>query len=228
MLRCNLGEPGPAQVVAFDRNASGVIVTLGRVVGTGERGVQNMFAIDPQRNGSIRVQVGDHGGCCNYPEDWIQRQWRTYSFGNGQFRQTGGPTSFGPHPQSADLRISVTDVTVVDGSDPTTQRATVKVTIRNTGPRDVDEVHLNLYTVGGSMLDATGTGWSSCTGRDGRGAKDPTCVFGPLRAGQQRTMVLGIGYLKQSVGDTAMATVRRVDHAPDRNENDNFTRFSLR
>jgi hypothetical protein len=87
-------QGGSLQLVAFDRTASGAIVTLGQVVATrGEIREIDTDSVRVRTDGQITVKVGDFQRCCGdeTPQQW---QARTYGWTGHDFRQTGGPTAF--------------------------------------------------------------------------------------------------------------------------------------
>lgn len=123
-------EPGSWQVLAFDRDRAGRIVTLGRVVATtGEiKVISDSFAVTAA--GTVRVRVGDYlvtGG-----EDQTITQWQTrgYSWRAGEFAQTAGPTAFGTNPRLTELAVTADDLVLgapVDGVRHGTLLVTVTV-----------------------------------------------------------------------------------------------------
>ncbi|MEV7227464.1 hypothetical protein AB0M79_10650 [Polymorphospora sp. NPDC051019] len=233
ILRCNDGQPGPEQVVAFDRDATGRIVTMGQVAATGQRGIEHIPGINPHPDGRILVLVSDHRDCCGYIPDLIQNQWRTYEFNGAGFVQTAGETEFGPNPLLTDLQVTATDVQFTEQPGDMMRHGTVTVTVRNAGPANANGVRLRFDWDTGVTLFAEGGGWSTCTGRgDPVGitpAENPVCEFGLLRAGQQRTFVLGISYNKDwAAAGTGTAVVERTNELPDRRPADNQAPFAYR
>jgi len=101
---------GSQQVIAFDRDTTGRIVTLGAVLSTTGR----IRAIDPatvhvQANGAVTAKVADYEACCGdqTPQLW---QWRTFGWNGRAFRQVGGPTVFPVNPAVSAVAIRVGDL----------------------------------------------------------------------------------------------------------------------
>lgn len=123
------------QVVALDRDTTGKIVTLGKVVGsagnTGMQGsdIMTIWAVQAGDNGQIRVDVGEYRPCCESAQA-SQHQWRTYGWNGSQFTQTGGPTVFGPNPNVTDLVVTADRLTMTKQGDGS-WAGTLRVTIHN-------------------------------------------------------------------------------------------------
>ncbi|WP_432982108.1 hypothetical protein [Dactylosporangium sp. CA-233914] len=123
------------QVIALDRDTTGKVVTLGKVVGsagnTGKQGsdIMTIWAIEAGDNGQVRVDVGEYRPCCEAMQA-SQHQWRTYGWNGDRFTQTGGPTAFGPNPKVADLAITADRLTMTRQGDGS-WAGTLRVTIHN-------------------------------------------------------------------------------------------------
>ncbi|GII26111.1 hypothetical protein [Planosporangium mesophilum] len=104
LLGC-VAQSGDKQVVVFDRDANGGIVTFGRVVST-DNGIQEVFAVRGEADGSVNVEVGDIHVCCGTTSQMAEHQWRTYAWTGDRFQQTGGPTKFHPASPANDLSIT--------------------------------------------------------------------------------------------------------------------------
>ncbi|GAB3868102.1 hypothetical protein [Dactylosporangium cerinum] len=123
------------KVLAFDRDASGKIVTLGQVVGSagneGRQGVdiETIWEVQAGDNGQVRVDVGEYRPCCDNAQA-SQHQWRTYGWNGTAFTQTGGPTTFGPSPYVTEL-TSTADKLTMTATGSGTWQGTVKVTVHN-------------------------------------------------------------------------------------------------
>jgi hypothetical protein len=124
------------QVLALDRDTTGKVVTLGKVVGsagnTGKEGsdIMTIWAIEAGDNGQVRVDVGEYRPCCEAAQA-SQHQWRTYGWNGNRFIQTGGPTAFGPNPNVTDLVITADRLTMTRQGDGSWV-GTLRVTIHNT------------------------------------------------------------------------------------------------
>lgn len=123
------------KVLAFDRDASGKIVTLGQVVGsagnTGKQGtdIETIWEAQAGDDGQVKVDVGEYRPCCDMAQA-SQHQWRTYGWNGTAFTQTGGPTAFGPNPNITDVTVTADKLTMTaTGSG--TWEGTLKVTVHN-------------------------------------------------------------------------------------------------
>ena len=133
LVSCN-PQGSDYQVLAFDRDATGKIVTLGQVVASagtaGHRGdILKIWGVEAGDNGQVRVDVGDYRPCCDQAQA-SQHQWRTYGWNGTAFTQTGGPVSFGANPKVTDLSATGKGLTMTKQADGT-WRGTLSVTVRN-------------------------------------------------------------------------------------------------
>ena len=99
-------QGGSQQLIAFDRDSAGRIITLGTVLST--TGPLRSFTTNTIRietNGTITVQVGDYAGCCGDATPTL-RQWRSYGWDGRTFRQVGGPSAFPVNPAVTETAIS--------------------------------------------------------------------------------------------------------------------------
>ncbi|MEV1014443.1 hypothetical protein AB0I95_20845 [Micromonospora sp. NPDC049751] len=159
LVRCLFGTRGPFQVVAFDRDASGRVVTLGRVAGTASPTPGWVTALDVRDDGEVRVEVLDVAPGGGWPMKNSQRQWRGYRWTGDAFDQVSGPSTFGPNPRSADLSITATDLVLTPAADDS-RSGTVTVRIRNDADRTPPGV---LFTIElPKALQPVGDGWSGC------------------------------------------------------------------
>jgi hypothetical protein len=177
------------QVVALDREATGKIVTLGRVVGsagnTGKAGsdIMTIWAIEPGDNGQVRVDVGEYRPCCEAVQA-SQHQWRVYGWNGSRFTQTGGPTAFGPNPNVTDLVITADSLTMTRQDDGS-WAGTLRVTIHNAAS----------FTTPGSLrfylgIDAT---WQAQPGPECRftpGETPLNCSLPSLAAGASKVLTV--------------------------------------
>jgi hypothetical protein len=198
-VRC-YGEGGPEQVVAFDRDAAGRIVTLGQVAavpGTVTKGW--LEAVEVRSDGQVRVQVTDRDLMALWPQEWAQHQWRTYRWDGEGFDQVLGEVSLLPNPYSVDLSVTATDLHLTRAPDGS-RSGTVEVRIRHMGGRETTGVELQLNLPWGLFPD--GDGWSVCR-NDYRGTRDPVqCRLGPTRPGTDLRLRLGLT-VPQGYGFTA-------------------------
>lgn len=159
LVRCVFGTRGPFQVVAFDRDATGRVVTLDRVTATAVPTPGWVTALDVRDDGEVRVEVLDVAPGGGWPEKNSQRQWRGYRWTGDAFEQVSGPSTFGPNPRSADLSVTATDLVltaVADGS----RSGAVTVRIRNEADRTAPEAHLTMELP--KALRPVGDGWTGC------------------------------------------------------------------
>ncbi|HEX7744580.1 MAG TPA: hypothetical protein VF462_04885 [Micromonosporaceae bacterium] len=226
LIGCQAGEPIGKQVVAFDRDTVGEIVTLGRVVGTDD-GFENILDVAVATDGSVRAQVADIQPCCGTPRYWPQTQWRTYGWDGESFRQIAGPTAFGPHPRATDLRVTSAKFILgpFDASGSGRRHGDLTVTISNEGPRDVAFVRVLIY-IGGFPYGQDGGAWSTCAT-----TIDMDCLLPGLAAGGRRTVTFGFRF--EPGGPPATGVVRvshyDADHLlwPDLAGDDNVEEFQL-
>lgn len=190
MIRCVFGTAGPEQVVAFDRDGTERIVTVGRVVATVREGPQWLTALDVGSTGLVRVQVADLMAGGGWPGAWSRRQWRGYRWNGERFTQVAGPTSFGPNPYSTDLAVNAKDVVLADDPTDGSRVGVVEVTIRNLGDRQADSVSLTLDLP--KALAPDGPAWQDCGPDIGRYRPPLVCNLGAIDAHGARTLRLGV------------------------------------
>ncbi|WP_422737005.1 hypothetical protein ACN263_26675 [Micromonospora sp. WMMD729] len=178
LVACRYGEAFAKQVIAFDRDDSGRIVTLGRVVRT-TNGVQDIVGLSVTAAGAVQVRVADLQPCCDTPSYWPQEQQRTYRFTGGRFTQTGGPTAFGKDPRLTDLRLTMTH-TLVDAPDGRT--LTTVFTVRNAGKVDAAQVEFRGFDVG----EPAGGDWSRCDPKAAAADDNQSCRLPGVPAGESR------------------------------------------
>ncbi|HET8657487.1 MAG TPA: hypothetical protein VFM55_00635 [Micromonosporaceae bacterium] len=173
-------QGGSQQVVAFDRNAAGRIVTLGTVVATtGEVRTIDGSSMRVLADGTISVKVADYQQCCGdeTPQLW---QTRGYRWNGHEFRQVSGPTSFPVNPAVTETGVKAGPLVfgpAVDG----VQRGTLTVTVsylRGTRPD-----HLTLHFTIPDYVQRDGSAWPPVrTGELGRFSVDlPTPALGGSR-----------------------------------------------
>ena len=146
LLGCRIGQGPAQQVVGFDRDPSGAIVTLGQVVDMTQTPgqVQYIAAVRPGGNGTVGVQVGDQTPCCGIELRHVELQWRLYRYDGHRFRQSGGPTAFTPVPAAfGSVAVTVTPVLLGPASGGV-RLGTTTVTVRNNGPGQMPGTRLSL------------------------------------------------------------------------------------
>ncbi|MEO3771594.1 hypothetical protein [Micromonospora sp. B9E7] len=180
IVACRYGEASAKQVVAFDRDPEGRIVTVGRVVRTGD-GFDDILAVEINRNGSAEVRVADIVPCCGTPTYLRREQVRTYRWDGERFSQTDGPTTFGKDPRLTDLRLSMTHELVdVPGAD-TRRELTTVFTVTNAGPLDAPQISFR-----GFDFEPAGGDWPKCDPKHATQTDDRSCLLPGVPAGGSR------------------------------------------
>ncbi|NMO55272.1 hypothetical protein HH310_29320 [Actinoplanes sp. TBRC 11911] len=185
VLSCNM-QGADYQVLAFKPGKGGAVTTVGRVVGSGwdPGDIQKIWSIQPAGDGEIRVDVGEYRACCNMVQA-SQHQWRTYGWSGGRFRQTGGPTSFGPNPKVTDLRVSSDGVPMTKQADGT-WKGTLTASVHNVaGFATPDRVQLGIRASGTWRATAA----VGCT-IDPDGLQPMICTMPAMAKGATRTVTV--------------------------------------
>ncbi|WBB66323.1 hypothetical protein [Micromonospora sp. WMMD812] len=159
LLRCIFGTRGPAQVVAFDRDAAGRIITLGRVAATADPAPEWLIGMEVRADGVVRVAMADRAPGASWPLEWSQRQWRGYRWDGRRFRQAEGPASFGPNPHAADLSVTATNL-VLAREPGDSWSGTIKLRVRNSSAGEVHSARLTFDVP--YQLRPVGAGWDRC------------------------------------------------------------------
>ncbi|SCE91932.1 hypothetical protein GA0070607_3212 [Micromonospora coriariae] len=212
MLQCSFGTRGPQQVVAFDRDEAGRIVTIGRVVATALEKPQWLTALDGRSDGIVRVEVADLPPGGGWPGEWSQRQWRGYRWTGERFSQVEGPTSFGPNPYSTNLAVTAKDLVLADDPADGSRVGAVQVRVRAVGDRHVDEVSLELELP--ASLTPDGPAWSGCGPDVGKYRSPLRCRLGPIEANGELTVDLGVRLPPGAELTPGTATVRGMASGP--------------
>ncbi|GIF01754.1 hypothetical protein [Paractinoplanes rishiriensis] len=155
-----LTEGGSKQIVAFDRNAAGRIVTMGRVVATtGEIRDIDTGSTRIGTSGTVTTRVGDYQVCCGdeTPQVW---QHRGYRWQGARFHQVAGPTRMTANPALTETSVAAGSIVlgpVVDGY----RYGTLTVTVRHGwGTRPAN---LAIEFFPGSGLERAGSSWPPVT-----------------------------------------------------------------
>jgi len=240
IVSCVYMQTGQTQVVAFDRDAAGKIVVLGRVVATDRivgygtpDNIGWIAGIDPRPDGTVRVEVGDRQPCCGWKEEWTSRDNRTYTWQDGRFRQTGGPVRFAPNPLLTDLVAIAPEVKLLVNNDGNPY-GTISVTVRNRGSVTAKEIVLTLSFARFEGY-RIGPGWAACTDLEPklneRTSSYSCTLTEPLAAGADRTLRFGIqGAATGPVNAEGTVTVERhtdEGYIPDRTGDDNTAEFLI-
>jgi hypothetical protein len=189
-VRAAAGEGGSWQVVAFDRDQDGAIITLGQVTAT--TGPVTMIS-DHVRvvDGRVEVRVGDYLTCCGDDPTITQWQTRTYAWQSGRFGQVAGPTEFPANPRITDLSLSVEGLTLaapVEG----VRHGTLRVTVTVDRPTVPHRVGMHIWLPAG--LEREGTTWQGTRveSRDEETTLLYARVLAPGSVGATRTYSFGV------------------------------------
>jgi hypothetical protein len=188
-VRAAAGEGGSWQVVAFDRDQDGAIITVGQVIAT--TGPIKMVS-DHVRvvGGRVQVQVGDYLTCCGDDPSITHWQTRIYAWQSGRFGQVAGPTEF-HNPRITDLSVAVEDLVLaapVDG----VRHGTLRMTVTVDRPALPHRVGLHIWLPAG--VEREGTAWrgSRVESRDEEFTLLYVRVSAPGSVGTTRTYSFGL------------------------------------
>ncbi|MEV0157340.1 hypothetical protein AB0H57_26925 [Micromonospora sp. NPDC050686] len=212
LVGCRYGEAVGKQVVAFDRDTAGRIVTLGRVARTGE-GQRDILAYEVTGGGSVRVRVADIQPCCDVPTYLTRDQWRTYRWQGGRFTQTGGPTAFGPDGRLTDLTLTAGELVLGTPDAAGKRTGSLTLTVVNKGPVDVPQLGFSSL---GRLGERAGGDFAQCRDLPAVGPYWADCVTGGLPAGERRSWTFR--FLVDGPTSDGGATAVRVDHYDAQNK----------
>lgn len=102
LVYCVTGEVNTGQVVVFDRDATGKIVTLGQVLKSTDT-MNGIWDITVGPQGELNVDVSNIVACCATPKATVVHQIRTFAWTGTRIAQTGGPTYFLKDDKAVDL-----------------------------------------------------------------------------------------------------------------------------
>jgi hypothetical protein len=208
LLLCEgVSQAPPSQVVAFDRDATGKIRTLGQVVGLGYKLNVRDITVRPQ--GGIIADVSDIVACCDTPVSREQHQNREYAWDGTKFAQVGGPTVYGDPRYVTDLQVVVTDVTL--GPPAAGKRSgTATVTVKNNGPSPSGRFQV---------------GFGNCTFSCASGI--PFWAWGtygtyhaPLASGESTTTTINLNFDANTPGGNIQASLTVVGRDNDKEISD--------
>ena len=146
LIACRPGEASIDQIVAFDRDAGGHIVTLGTVA----EGI--FWSLSPRAGGGVTADISDMQACCATPKVYEVHQIRGYAERGGRFVQVAGLTAFISHTRPVDLSIRLVSATW--GGVHTGHR-TGTITVKITNPSGYRTGDLVLADGTGAMLTST-------------------------------------------------------------------------
>jgi hypothetical protein len=151
-----LVEGGSKQLVAFDRDRSGRIVTIGVVVATtGEiRDLRDGSAVVVP-DGTVAVQVGDYQRCCDdqTPQMWQRRGYRWHDH---RFDQSTGPALMTANPYVTENRVTAGNLALAPAGDGY-RYGTLDVTVQQVRGTRPDRIVLRFLPPAG--LEPAGAGW---------------------------------------------------------------------
>ncbi|WP_329107024.1 hypothetical protein OG792_02705 [Micromonospora sp. NBC_01699] len=184
LVTCLVGQGGPMQVVAFDRDDAGGIVTVGQVVRSDPK-AQWFTDIEVRANGVVRVEVADEAPGGGWPLEYSQRQWRGYRWDGQVFGQSEGPRSFPDNPYGVNLTVTATDLVYRAPEGGGLRTGEVTLTLRNVGTVTAQRPRLEFDVRPGGAGTAASPGWYDCEDSRTDGERS-FCTLKPLRAGEER------------------------------------------
>ena len=189
VLRCDVGETGPQQVIALDAATGGGYTLLGRVFHT-SMDERDVTGLADGGHGTVAVTVGDARLCCAQPASHQLTQVRTFSWSGGMFQQTAGPTTFWADRSVANAALQVTPLSYGAADGNGVRAGALTVVVRNDGPATVD---LTLYALL-TMAATAGGDWSRCVAPEPlpAGGTVASCPLGTLTAGSSITLRLPV------------------------------------
>jgi hypothetical protein len=196
LVYCRLGQSPLNQVVAFEREPSGAIRTLGRVAG--QRDDLNITGIAARTEGGVTAEVVDIFLCCGSLPEQQHRQHRDYAWQDGRFRQVGGPTVWGDPGRVTDLQVVVADVTLTAAADGR-RTGSITVTVKNNGPNPSGRFMVHLTSCSFDCSAIPDRDWVS------NGAQ---AFHAPLAAGQRASLTIDVSFDAGTPGGTVEAWLR--------------------
>ncbi|AEV85769.1 hypothetical protein ACWT_4747 [Actinoplanes sp. SE50] len=152
-------EGGSKQVVVYDRDATGAIISLGRVAAT-TGPVRDIRADSPKVTGGVlTTAVADYQRCCDdrTPQIW---QTRGYALRSGKFVQVSGPRRMPVNPHVTDASITAGPLTLGPEKDGFRYGTTIVTVTRHRGARP-EQFTLSFFPPEG--LERSGAGWPKVT-----------------------------------------------------------------
>ncbi|MFI6231944.1 hypothetical protein ACIBD9_00110 [Micromonospora sp. NPDC050784] len=226
LVTCRLGEASAKQLVAFDRDGHGRIVTMARVVGTKE-GLDDITDAAVTEDGTVRAEVADIQPCCSTPSYWAQKQWRTYRWHDGRFTQSDGPRSFGKDPRLTDLVLTGGNLVLGPAGTDGKRPGTLTLTVTNKGP--VDVAHLGFAEI--ERIGAMDNSDSSiCVPWRGGDESGTTCRSAGLRSGERRAYTFHLLVDPTALNQPSVRVVHFDDqdrHWQDRTFKDNYVKVRV-
>jgi hypothetical protein len=153
-------EGGSKQLVAFDRDSTGRIVTIGTVIATtGEIRDIRDGSTRVTDDGTVTVDLGDYQRCCDdqTPQKW---QRRGYRLADDRFSQITGPTRMPVNPYVTENTVTAGRLVLSPATDGY-RYGTVDVTVRHVRGARPNQVVVRFVTPAG--LEPAGAGWPPIT-----------------------------------------------------------------
>ncbi|MEV0895398.1 hypothetical protein [Actinoplanes sp. NPDC049802] len=177
-LSCRV-EGGSEQLVAFDRDRAGRIVTIGPVVATtGEIRDLREDSARVAGDGTVTVQVADYQRCCDdrTPQTW---QKRGYRLGDDGFHQVSGPARMPVNPWVTDTTTTAGRLVLTPATDGYRYGA-VEVTVTHVRGARPARMLVRFHPPAG--LEPAGDGWPPITREDGdfTVTVDPPAAYGAV------------------------------------------------
>jgi hypothetical protein len=195
-------QGGDFQVLAIGRDGGGDLVTLGRLVATGEREpVRTVIDLRAETDGDVGVLVGDITMCCGTDPRTAEQQWRTFRWTGTGFAQVAGQTEFHAAAPGTDLTVTMTPLRMgapVNG----VRHGTTTVTVTNRGPNNAAGVLLDVRATRYPRIAAQVTIAVSAGGCATTEVKDDSgsvaglmasCHLPALGPGESRTYTVEVG-----------------------------------
>jgi hypothetical protein len=150
-------QGGSDQLVAFDRDREGHIVTLGTVVATtGEVRAIESATVRVLGDSTVTVKVGDFQRCCgdDTPVLW---QIRGYRWNGQTFRQVSGPTAFPVNPSVTETGVTADDLVFGPVGNDGWRHGTLTVTVSYLRGARPDHLQLVFYVP--TDIQRDGSAW---------------------------------------------------------------------
>jgi len=208
VLRCEVGETGPQQLVAYRLRPAGGYDLLGQVLRT-DADVRDILAVTAGSAGTVGVMVANARLCCGQPAARQLTQLRSYTWNGASFLQTDGPRTFQADMSKAGVRFTVQltygpvrPVPAATPSAPATpgspsatgspvttwqRTGTLRIRISNSGPQDAQ---LTLF-VALTMARGEGEDWAKCAATNAGQGTTASCQL-TLTAGSVTTRTLSV------------------------------------
>jgi hypothetical protein len=147
-----LYQTGDSQVVAFDRDSSGKIITIGQVIGVSpDTPIKEVMGLRAEPDGRVGVLVGDLTQGSDPDIRLVEQQWRSYGLQEERFRQTDGQTGFHPTMKAVELSLTTSEL-VLGPASGGVRRGTLTVTVTHKGTRAAAGLWLEVQLTNDAVL----------------------------------------------------------------------------